>query len=51
MLLEEESPVYGDGSALASSLESPVIIVQVRSHSPDLGTFQSQNGRGKGMVE
>ena len=27
------------------------MIVQVRSHSPDSGSFQSQNLRGKGMVE
>ena len=40
MLLEEESPAYGDGSALTSSLGSPVIIVHVRSHSPDSGSFQ-----------
>jgi hypothetical protein len=35
-----ESPAYADGSALVSSLGSPVIIVQVRSHSPDSGSFQ-----------
>src|SRR6516225_3970767 len=40
MLLEEESRTSGDGSPLTSSLGSPVIIVQVRSHSPDSGSFQ-----------
>jgi hypothetical protein len=39
-IAQEESPAYGDGSARASSLGSPVIIVQVRSHSPDSGSFQ-----------
>jgi hypothetical protein len=48
MLLEEESPAYEDGSALASSLGSPVIIVQVRSHSPDWWIFPVLPEPGKG---
>ena len=38
-IAREESLAFADGSALASSLGSPAIIVQVRSHSPDSGSF------------
>jgi hypothetical protein len=47
MLLEEESPAYVDGPALASSLGSPVILVHVRSHSPDSGSLHPSQSPAK----
>ena len=47
MLLEEEQPPYGDGSAQTNSFGSPVIIVQVRSHSPDSGSFHPSHRPAK----
>src|SRR5262249_13104401 len=43
----EESPAYVDGSALASLLGSPVIIVQVRSHSSVCGSFHPPQSPAK----
>jgi hypothetical protein len=49
MLLEEESPNHRrhTGMDLRCSLGSPVIIVQVRSHSPDSGSFQFSQSPAK----
>jgi hypothetical protein len=47
MLLEEESPAHEDGSGTTSSFGSTVIIVQVRRHSPDSGSFHPSQSAAK----
>src|SRR5215469_17000903 len=48
MLLEKESPAYGDGSALASSLGSPVINPAGAQPLPRFGIFPVFPKPGKG---
>src|SRR5215831_9732221 len=44
---QEESRYMGIWICLTSSLGSPVIIVEVRSHSPDSGSFQFSQSPAK----